>query len=43
MAMKPSAAVLLRSKGGQDRRRKVLLEDPCYALTITPGKNNASN
>ena len=35
--------VLLRHKDGQDRRGKILLEDPRYALTIPPGKNNARN
>ena len=34
---------LLRRKDGQDGSWKVLLEDPCYALTIAPGKNNARN
>ena len=34
---------MLRHKDGQDGRAKILLEDPCYALTIPPGKNNARN
>ena len=32
---------MLPRKDGHDGRGKVLLDDPCYAMTIPPGKDNA--
>ena len=33
---------MLHRKDGQEGREKILLEDPCYALRIPPGKRSWS-